>query len=87
MSTIDYIKKEIKKEFRIACGKRIEKMIRILNSKNITKKEILCRVETPANVDGAVDEVLANVRENGDKALLEYTKKLGLGIGIVGLWQ
>lgn len=50
-------------------------MIRILNSKNITKEEILCRVETPANVDGAVDEVLANVRENGDKALLEYTKK------------
>ncbi len=50
-------------------------MIRILNSKNITKEEILCRVETPANVDGAVDEVIANVRENGDKALLEYTKK------------
>lgn len=50
-------------------------MIRILNSKNITKEEILCRVETPANVDGAVDEVLANVKENGDKALLEYTKK------------
>ena len=50
-------------------------MIKILNSANITKEEILCRVETPANVDGAVEEVLANVKANGDKALLQYTKK------------
>ncbi len=50
-------------------------MIKILNSANITKEEILCRVETPANVDGAVEEVLANVKVNGDSALLEYTKK------------
>ena len=50
-------------------------MIKILNSANITKEEILCRVETPANVDGAVEEVLANVKANGDRALLEYTKK------------
>lgn len=50
-------------------------MIKILNSENITKEEILCRVETPENVGPAVDEVLANVKSRGDEALLEYTKK------------
>lgn len=50
-------------------------MIKILNSANITKEEILCRVETPENVESAVDDVIANVQARGDAALLEYTKK------------
>lgn len=50
-------------------------MIRIIKSDNVTKEEILCRVETPVNVGPAVDEVLENVRVNGDKAIIEYAKK------------
>ncbi len=50
-------------------------MIKIFNSENITKEDILCRVQTPENVGPAVDEVLANVKARGDEALLEYTKK------------
>lgn len=50
-------------------------MIRIIKSDNVTKEEILCRVETPVNVGPAVDEVLENVRINGDKAIIEYAKK------------
>ena len=49
-------------------------MIKILNSENVTKEEILCRVQAPDNVAPAVDAVLANVKENGDKAIIEYAK-------------
>ena len=49
-------------------------MIKILNSENVTKEEILCRVQAPENVAPAVDAVIANVKENGDKAIIEYAK-------------
>ena len=51
-------------------------MIRIMNSKNCTRAQLLERTlpETPS-VDAAVRQIIENVRQNGDKALLEYAEK------------
>lgn len=51
-------------------------MIRIMDSRKYTKAQLLERTlpETPS-VDAAVQEILKNVRQNGDAALLEYAEK------------
>lgn len=48
-------------------------MIRIMYSSECTKEELLSRVKPESNeVDGAVSEIIASVRANGDKALFDY---------------
>ena len=51
-------------------------MIQIVDSKKCSRKELLSRTlpETPA-VDAIVKDIINNVIENGDKALIEYAKK------------
>ncbi len=50
-------------------------MIRILKYGEVDIKEILQRNEAMKDVSGAVAEIIANVRDNGDKALLEYNER------------
>ena len=51
-------------------------MIRQYRLAEIPADEILCRdIREEKNVDGIVDEIIKNVRENGDKALREYAEK------------
>ena len=51
-------------------------MIPILKLKDLTDEQILNRdIQAEENVSAAVDAVIANVRQNGDAALLEYTEK------------
>ena len=50
-------------------------MIKILKYGEVENKDIFSRVEPTFDVAGIVSEIIANVRQNGDKALLEYTKK------------
>ncbi len=51
-------------------------MIEIVDSNKCSRKELLSRTlpETPA-VDAIVKDIINNVIENGDKALIEYAKK------------
>ncbi len=51
-------------------------MIQIVDSKSYTRAQLLSRTlpETPA-VDAIVKDIINNVIENGDKALIEYAKK------------
>ena len=50
-------------------------MIKIYNSNEISIDEILERSEQTIDVEGIVCDIIKNVRENGDKALVEYCKK------------
>lgn len=60
-------------------------MIPILKLKDLTDEQILNRdIQAEENVSAAVDAVIANVRQNGDAALLEYTEKFD-GVKLEGL--
>ena len=50
-------------------------MIKIMNVSEVDRGEIFARVTPAVNVTDIVAAIIANVRENGDKALLEYTAR------------
>lgn len=50
-------------------------MIKIYNRNEISIQEILKRSEQTVNVEATVTEIINNVKQNGDKALVEYCKK------------
>lgn len=50
-------------------------MIRIMEYGQISNSEIFARVEAKTDIESIVADIIANVRKNGDKALLEYTEK------------
>ena len=50
-------------------------MIKIYDRKEISIDEILERSEQTIDVEGIVQDIIKNVKENGDKALVEYCKK------------
>ena len=50
-------------------------MIKIYNRNEISIDEILERSEQTIDVEGIVQDIIKNVKENGDKALVEYCKK------------
>ncbi len=50
-------------------------MIRILNYGEIDNGDIFARVIPMSTVEDAVADIIRNVRETGDRALLEYSKK------------
>ena len=47
-------------------------MIKIYNYGQVSNEEIFARENISANVEGVVANIIANVVENGDKALVEY---------------
>ena len=49
-------------------------MIKIYKRSEISTEEILERSEQTIDVEGIVTDIIKNVRENGDKALVEYSK-------------
>ena len=50
-------------------------MIKILKYGEVENKEIFARAVPTVNVEDTVAEIIRNVRERGDAALLEYTEK------------
>ena len=50
-------------------------MIKIMKYGEVSPEEIFSRVEPTFNVTDIVSEIIANVRQNGDKALFEYCEK------------
>ena len=50
-------------------------MIRIYRYGEVSNQEIFARTEPTANVSDIVAEIIQNVRQRGDAALLEYTRK------------
>ena len=50
-------------------------MIKILNSREVSRDEIFARVTPSFNVEEIVTDIIANVRKNGDAALYEYAEK------------
>ena len=50
-------------------------MIKIMKYGEESPEEIFTRVEPTVNVTDIVSDIIANVRENGDKALFEYCEK------------
>ena len=50
-------------------------MIKIYKRNEITTEQILERSEQTIDVEGIVSDIIKNVRANGDKALIEYSKK------------
>lgn len=50
-------------------------MIKIMKYGEISKEEIFARQEQTVDVTGIVEDIIANVRQNGDKAVLEYNLK------------
>ena len=50
-------------------------MIKILKFSEVKTEEIFARAENSVNVEQIVSEIIANVRKNGDKALLDYCEK------------
>ena len=50
-------------------------MIKIYNRNEISIQEILERSKQTVDVEGIVSDIIKNVKENGDKALVEYCKK------------
>ena len=50
-------------------------MIKILKYSDVPNSEIFKRVVPEVNVSDIVSDIIKNVRENGDKALFEYTEK------------
>ena len=50
-------------------------MIKIYNYGEVPNEEIFDRSQSGANVEKTVEEIIQNVRENGDKAIYEYALK------------
>ena len=50
-------------------------MIKIYNYGEVSPEEIFARENIAANVEGIVSEIIADVRQNGDKALIAYAAK------------
>jgi len=50
-------------------------MIKIMNYGQVPNSEIFARVSPAVNVEAIVSDIIANVRANGDKAVLEYNLK------------
>ena len=50
-------------------------MIKIMKYGQVPNSEIFARVEPAVNVEAVVEEIIANVRAGGDKAVLEYNLK------------
>ena len=50
-------------------------MIKIMKYGEVANKDIFARAEMKLDVESIVAEIIANVRKNGDSALLEYTEK------------
>lgn len=50
-------------------------MIKILKYGDIAASDVFTRNKPPVNVESAVSEIIADVRKNGDDALLRYGKK------------
>ena len=50
-------------------------MIQIMKYGEVPAREIFTRVEPAVNVEAVVADIIANVRRNGDRALLEYCEK------------
>ena len=50
-------------------------MIRILKYDDVNKSEIFARFEPTSSVEDVVADIIAQVRERGDEALLEYTER------------
>ena len=50
-------------------------MIKIYKRNEITTEQILERSEQTIDVEGIVSDIIKNVRANGDKALIEYSKR------------
>lgn len=50
-------------------------MIKIYNYSEVDNSELFMRNSIPTNVEGIVSEIIANVINNGDEALFEYSKK------------
>ena len=50
-------------------------MIKILKYGQVPNSEVFARVSPTVNVETIVADIIANVRENGDKAVLEYNFK------------
>ena len=50
-------------------------MIQILKYGEVPAAEVFARTEPTVNVEAVVAEIIANVQQNGDKALLEYCEK------------
>ncbi|MCR4594240.1 MAG: histidinol dehydrogenase [Clostridiales bacterium] len=50
-------------------------MIKIMKYGQVKNEEIFARFEPTSSVESVVSEIIANVRENGDKALYEYCEK------------
>lgn len=50
-------------------------MIKILKYSDVSDNEILARGSAAYDVSGAVADIIKNVRDNGDKALFEYSAK------------
>jgi len=50
-------------------------MIKIYNYGEVSPEEIFARENIAANVEGIVTEIIADVRKNGDKALIAYAAK------------
>lgn len=51
-------------------------MIKILKYKEVENKEFFARADIKANVEDIVFEIIENVKNNGDKALLNIVKCL-----------
>ena len=50
-------------------------MIKIMKMGQVSRDKIFARVEPAANVEAIVAEIIEDVKENGDKALVAYCKK------------
>ncbi len=50
-------------------------MIKILDYKEVNRNKIFERAEIKTNVETIVEDIISNVRQNGDKALFEYCEK------------
>ncbi len=50
-------------------------MIKILKYSDVNRDEIFARAEAKVNVEEVVSEIIADVRQNGDEAVLKYCKK------------
>ncbi len=50
-------------------------MIKILKCSEVSRDEIFARAVPTVNVEAVVTEIIENVKQNGDRALLEYCEK------------
>ena len=50
-------------------------MIKILKFNEVKPEQVFARAKSAVNVETIVSEIIANVRNNGDKALFEYCEK------------